>query len=750
MSHRILVGIALALMMAAASSAPVPILASRAPPAIEDRSAYGIVGDVLVLAPQGPVTDACYTEYTGDGATDFSSPDAQALRDAVAVAAPGTTVKVAGACAGAILEGGSTQVALVTTTLTLIGGYTPTDWANSYPLTQPTTLDALGAGRVFYFSGVDGELANLTVQNGKVSDGNGGGLYASRAITLTQVSVIRNTAQYDGGGLFAAGSAAIFSSLFVSNTTTPTPNGYGSGGGAYVKDSAVVERVRFEQNQSAYFGGGLEVFTGTTVISDTAFFTNATVLAGGGVYVNRGVAHVVNALFTNNQVSEYDGGGLQFSGSALTITNSSFFSNTAHEAGGGAFSAVYGVATVIGGRFQGNVASTGDGGGLWAFGLTMRGTELIGNTAQRSGGGARAYGATAISDGLFQDNRAVTCVGGGLLQDNRYHTCDNSFPPTISTLAMTDTQFVGNAAGQDGGGLFAESAVTATGTQFISNTAQRNSGGVWAIGAITLTGGLFSNNVARNGTGGGLIAHNALTLKRTQFLSNTAQYYAGGAVAYGLATVEGGWFENNWARVGGGGLLAANGVALTGTRFLGNLSGIGGSLYQTRGNGRIVNALFARNVASTTLGSAMYFSSTGEVNVLHTTIASPTVGDGAAIHVLAGTIRLTDTLIASYTVGISNAGGTANENYTLFDGVATPRGGAVGPGANSITGTALFVNPAADDYHLALGGAAINGGVNAGVFLDFEGTPRPFGGGFDIGYDEWGVPLQAFLPAALR
>lgn len=747
MSHRIHLGIALALALTAASLGLAPTQASRMAQAIADRNA---TRDVLALAPTGPVTDACFTEYTGDGATDFSSVDAQALRNALAAVAPGGTVKVAGTCAGAILQDGSTQVALVTTTLSLVGGYTPTDWANSYPLTQPTTLDALGAGRVLYFSGVDGVVANLMVQNGDAPTDNGGGLYASKSITLTQVSVIRNTTQYDGGGLFAAGSAAIFSSLFISNTTTPAPNGYGSGGGAYVKDSAVLESVRFEQNRSAYFGGGLEIFTGTTVISDTQFFTNLTVLTGGGVYVNRGVAHVVNSLFTNNQVSEYSGGGLEFHGSALTVTNSSFLSNTVHGACGG-FGVAYGMATVIGGRFQGNVASTGDGGGLCALELTMRGTELIGNTAQRSGGGASTYGVTVITGGLFEDNRALTCVGGGLFTSNRYYACSFSYPPTLSTLVMTGTRFVGNTAQQYGGGVFAESTVTFAQTEFVSNTAQLNAGGVWAIGAITITGGLFQANQVHVYGAGGLLAHNRLSMNGTRFVGNTAALYAGGADVLGSANIVNGLFQENMAYSGpAGGLDVAGSLALTGTQFLGNVATVGGGLWHSGSSGRIANALFSRNVATTTLGAAMYLSSTGAVAVLHSTIASPTLGGGAAIFIVAGTVRLTDTLIASYTVGISNAGGTVSENYTLFNGVTTPRAGAVGVGANSFTGTAQFVSPASDNYHLALGSAAINAGVNAGVFLDFEGTSRPFGGGFDIGYDEWGVSLRAYLPKVWR
>lgn len=42
--------------------------------------------DVVIL---GPLTESvCFSEYTGDSTTDFSSADAQAVRAAVATAAP--------------------------------------------------------------------------------------------------------------------------------------------------------------------------------------------------------------------------------------------------------------------------------------------------------------------------------------------------------------------------------------------------------------------------------------------------------------------------------------------------------------------------------------------------------------------------------------------------------------------------------------------------------------------------------------
>ena len=88
---------------------------------------------------------------------------------------------------------------------------------------------------------------------------------------------------------------------------------------------------------------------------------------------------------------------------------------------------------------------------------------------------------------------------------------------------------------------------------------------------------------------------------------------------------------------------------------------------------------------------------------------------------------------------------TIADPIDVFSGVGTPYLGVVNSGGHSITGTAGFVNPAVGDYHLGPGSSAISAGMNAGVAADFEGTPRPIGAGFDIGYDEYIQP-RAWLP----
>jgi hypothetical protein len=112
-------------------------------------------------------------------------------------------------------------------------------------------------------------------------------------------------------------------------------------------------------------------------------------------------------------------------------------------------------------------------------------------------------------------------------------------------------------------------------------------------------------------------------------------------------------------------------------------------------------------------------------------------------------IGVTNTIIASYTIGISTTG-TIYENYNLFFGVISPTVGTsvAGSGVNDMYGNPAFVNPANDDYHLTANSAAINRGVDVGVLTDIDGDVRPQGAGVDIGYDEF--VARIYLPLVIR
>jgi len=567
--------------------------------ALDSFTFTNVTADHVITAAFG--AHICFAT-PDNGTTVFGSANARAVRDALGAVAPNGTVKVAGYCAGAQTQGGTTQVALITKSVTLSGGYTTTDWTTYAPVANPTTLDALAGGRVI-FASVAATLRGFTATNGSLSTpgtAHGGGIYAGGALTLTDLSVrgnaITGTAGgHQGGGVFGLGA------VFAENTT-------------------------FSNNTAKAGGGGL-------------YATGALSLVGGAIENNRG----------------QDGGGV-YANSTLALTSTRVVSNTALQGG-------------------------------WA-------------------GGAYAGDAASLNGAVFQ----------------------------------------GNTSAARGGGLYVEGELTLTDTQFISNTANEG-GGVNARDIVNVTGGAFIGNRG-NTKHGGLYARGALTLADTRFIGNSSDGDGGGVFADDGATVERGLFQDNRSggNGGGGGLYVYYKLELTGTQFIGNIAKVGGGLsIRCCNTSRVVNALFAANQADAKRGLDIYVGD-ATLSLVHTTIASPTIASGSAVYGDdQAAVFMTNTLIASHTIGIDASAITAGDWNTLFDNVTTPYSGTV-ISVGGITGTAGFVNPMAADYHLSLGSAALDAGIDAGVYADFDGQVRPQGAGFDIGYDE--LPAWLITPTA--
>ena len=656
------------------------------------------------LTPSGPGVAICFAETTGDNTTDFSSADAQALRDALAAATPGGTVKLAGTCEGAIFEAGDTQVGVITQTMTLTGGYTPTNWLASYPITQPTVLDALFQGRVLSII-TAATIAHLVVQNGSAM--NAGGVYAASALTVT-------------GGVFRQNGAF-----------------FGSGGGALVLGPASVTGAVFQGNFATNDGGGLFVsstlaLSGTQFLSNSAlgFYGGGATTGGGGVFV-LGSAVVTGAVFHSGYSASFGGGLLV--GSTLELTGTRFLSNTAQIDGGGAFAA--GTVVVTGSVFEANQALAGNGGALYVSStLTLVDARFFSNTAVLGGGGAFVAGAVVVTGSVFEVNYGS--VGGGLYG--------------LSALVLTGTHFLSNTAVSvvlGGGGAFVAGAVVVTGSVFEANQALAGNGGaLYVSSTLTLVDARFFSNTAILDGGGAFVASDGVTTSTLLRLSQAAS----GLLARRGAEVSKSLFQGNRA-ASGGGLAVNDRVAVTATQFVDNRASVSGGGFHHRFPGvniRFVNSLFARNEAP--LGAAAAFAEAANAGIDHVTIASPTLAAGSAIFVVSGTLNLTNTIIASHTIGISRAGGTVNENFNLFFGNALNRAGGILTGASSLFGDPRFANPWADDYHLGAGSAAINTGANAGLTADFDEDPRPLGGRYDIGYDESLTSPRAYLPLVAR
>lgn len=443
-------------------------------PAVETQtSAIAPAGapysSVAALAWVPAAGEQCYATLD-DGGLVYSSTDASALRNAVAAAVTGTVVKIAGTCAGAIAQNGQTQVVYLNKTLTLQGGYTPTNWTTPDPINQPTVLDAAYGGRAVY-ANAPATLSGLTVRGGRRTDVDGAGIYAAQALTLSNVVVMDNVhnagvLQPKGGGVYINGAATIINSTFLNN------RGRGDGGALYAATTLRVYASTFSGNYTdrhggAAFSGGNLLLEG--VLAQNNFCTNTD--CSGGAFRTNGSATLTNTQLIGNftgvsGVNGGIGGGAYVQGTA-SITGSTFVSNTATQGGG---LALIGAAQITGTTFQGNSAvfylgnQRGYGGGLYGGVMTLTNTRFVNNSAAAFGGGLNAEGFATLTNIQITDNQAGPFGGGARF---------------FGGALITNSNISNNAATSGGGAFFGGAALV----QVVNSLIADNTAGPTGQGA---------------------------------------------------------------------------------------------------------------------------------------------------------------------------------------------------------------------------------------------------------------------------
>jgi hypothetical protein len=185
---------------------------------------------------------------------------------------------------------------------------------------------------------------------------------------------------------------------------------------------------------------------------------------------------------------------------------------------------------------------------------------------------------------------------------------------------------------------------------------------------------------------------------------------------------------------------------LSGGQISNNAASQGGGVYVENGLATLTNSVVADNRVDG-FGSGLYIEGDSS-RLLHTTIARNLGGDGSGVHVaVSATVAMTNTIVVTHTVGITaTAGSTATLNGVLWYGNTVNYGGkGTITVTHEYTGDPAF---AADGYHLTCASAAIDKGVDARVYDDLDGDPRPVGRGYDLGADEF--IFRTYLPIILK
>jgi parallel beta-helix repeat protein len=131
-------------------------------------------------------------------------------------------------------------------------------------------------------------------------ENSGGGIYCSYGInTLTNNTLLSNTASFYGGGVYTTYSTNTLTNNTLSGNTATTL----SGGGIYALSSTnVLTNNTFSGNTASFYGGGICTQNGTNTLTNNTFSGNtATTNFGGAVYTNSNTNVLTNNIFWGNK-----------------------------------------------------------------------------------------------------------------------------------------------------------------------------------------------------------------------------------------------------------------------------------------------------------------------------------------------------------------------------------------------------------------------------------------------------------------
>ena len=290
-----------------------------------------------------------------------------------------------------------------------------------------------------------------------------------------------------------------------------------------------------------------------------------------------------------------------------------------------------------------------------------------------------------------------------------------------------------------------------------------NGGGLYVYGSdATISGNTFFSNTATHGAGLALFWTSDATLNGNTIISNTGYGKGGGLYVFlGHGTISSNTFTANNGSDGGGLYIGMFFGTLNGNTVISNTAWKGGGLYLFLSSPTLINNVVADNHAGSA-GSGLYIEGQypqpwGQPRFLHTTIARNTGGSGVYVtwsdyeHTCSA-VALDNTILVSHSVGISVTGGnTVTVNGILWHN--TPVTVSQSPTATVAVQNQLMGDPAfaPDGYHLTVGSAAVDKGVDAGVATDIDGDSRPAPAGThpDLGADEINQQ-RVYLPLLIR
>lgn len=292
-----------------------------------------IVAGLVTIFFAWPMITKAATITVTTTADDLSNNGNCTLREAIQAA--NTNLAVDACVAGSASGTDTITLGATTYTTTLAGADEDNNLTGDFDIRSSiqingagmttTIIDGNSLDRVFdVYSGAYLDLRYLTVQNGKVTDDLGGGIYNAGDMYFQDVVLASNTVVGNspcivaGGGMYSVGTFAMNYSVVKNNSVT-----CGSAGGDMAS------------------GGGVENYIGRSAILGSTFENNVAQSSGSGLAFGGGISNYATleidiSTISGNQVISGDSGGItNTAAGVLTLNGVTVAKNTASNGAGG-------------------------------------------------------------------------------------------------------------------------------------------------------------------------------------------------------------------------------------------------------------------------------------------------------------------------------------------------------------------------------------------------------------------------------
>ncbi len=639
-----------------------------------------------------------------------------------------------------------------------------------------------------------GNATTDTNINNVVGGTAGGAIHNYGILTINDSSFEGNSSTFFGGAITRSTGSVIINRTRFSGNSASTGGAIMNFGFTMSSDLFTITDSTIMSNTASEDGGGIYLRSGTLTITSSTIVANVANRDGGGISVDSVILNLNNVTLSGNAAID-DGGGIFINAGAVNLNNSTLVGNSAATTGGGvsingfpyltraANTLIAANTAPIGPDIYGvmdlngyNVISNSSGANLITIlpgnlldaaasplnlgvlvdngGITQTIALLPGSVALNAGNpefvapptfdqrgtGYPRVSAGRIDTGAFEADaadicpifpatiansdeagliRAIDCANGTATNDVINLASSGIY--TLSGINTNSTIPIFGVAGGASGLPHIQSAVT-SGTLTLNGNGSTITRGVGAPefrfiymlqnsiltlnnttlssartpnygpgifnnrGTLNVSGSTFHDNRTTSGTGvalqlgGGIMnLFGTTTVNSSTFTNNLATFGGGMSNSGGTVTVNSSSFIGNTARGDGGGIYTQDGtLTINASHFARNASIYGGGLFARTSIVNVDRIILHNNAAN--FGGGIYSGEASTTTISTSTLGSNTsVNEAGGIYVNGGTITLSHTTIASNSAGTSGGGiyrlaGTVNFGDTLIAQNIAPAG----------------------------------------------------------------------------